>query len=200
MFYGADYTRHAGRAALSVRPGFETMRTLAGHTCCFLCLVADQFHIRSIMNRISILWGACLGAFVGLAFAGDVTVRDAWTRATVPGQTVAGVYFDIQSSAEAKLVGVQTDLTDAAEIHLMRMQDGVMRMRAVSAVDLPAGKTVNFKPGGYHVMLFDLPRQLQAGEQFPLELVVEDANRQRSEVAVTVQVRNLNGSKVHQHH
>ena len=152
------------------------------------------------MNRISIFWGAFLGAFVGLAFAGDVTVRDAWARATAPGQKVAGVYFDIESSVDAKLVGVQTDLTDAAEIHLMRMQDGVMRMRAVSAVDLPAGKTVSFKPGGYHVMLFDLPRQLQAGEQFALELLVEDANGQTSEVAVTVQVRNLDGSKVHQHH
>ena len=152
------------------------------------------------MNRISILCGAFLGAFVGLAIAGDVTVNEAWTRATVPAQKVAGVYFDIESSTDARLVGVQTDLTDAAEIHNMSMEDGVMRMREISVVKLPAGKTVNFNPGGYHVMLFDLPRQLQASEQIALELVVEDANGERSEVAVTVQVRNLDGSKVHQHH
>ncbi|UCH47857.1 MAG: copper chaperone PCu(A)C [Betaproteobacteria bacterium] len=152
------------------------------------------------MNRIAVTLGVSLGVFIGLAFAGDVTVSEAWTRATVPAQKVAGVYFDIESSADARLVGVHTDLTEAAEIHLMRMGDGVMQMRSVSAVDLPASQTVSFKPGGYHVMLFDLPRQLQAGERISLELIVEDANGQQSEVAVTVQVRNLDGSKVHQHH
>ena len=152
------------------------------------------------MNRIAIVCGVLVGVLAGLALAGDVTVRDAWTRATVPAQKVAGIYFDLESSTDARLVGVKTGLTDAAEIHTMSMEDGVMRMREISVVELPAGKSVSFKPGGYHVMLFDLPRQLQAGEQFALELVVEDANSQRSEVAVTVQVRNLDGSKVHHHH
>jgi copper(I)-binding protein len=146
------------------------------------------------------LWGAFSFVFVGFAFAGDVTVREVWTRASVPGQKVAGVYFDIESSADARLVGVQAALSDAAEIHLMRMEDGVMRMRSVSEVELPAGQTVRFKPGGYHVMLFDLRRPLQAGEQFPLELLVEDANGHRSQLAVSVGVRNLDGSEVRQGH
>ncbi len=152
------------------------------------------------MNRIAILCSAAFGLIVAIAFAGDVTVRDAWTRATVPGQKVAGIYFDIESSADARLVGVQTALTKTAETHRMSMEDGVMRMRAVSVVELPAGKTVSFKPGGYHVMLFDLPRQLQAGEQILLELLVEDVSGQRAGLAVEVKVRNLDGSKVqHQH-
>ncbi len=152
------------------------------------------------MNRASILFGTFFAALAGLAFAADVTVSDAWTRATVPAQKVAGVFFDVESSTDARLVGVQTALTDVAEIHTMSMEDGVMRMREVSAVELPAGETVSFKPGGYHVMLFDLPRQLQAGEQLPLELVIEDANAQRTSLMITVEVRNLDGSKPHQHH
>ena len=152
------------------------------------------------MNRISILCSAAFGLFVTLAFAADVTVGEAWTRATVPGQKVAGIYFDIESSADARLVAVQTALTNLAEIHHMSMQDGVMRMRAVAAVDLPAGKTVSFKPGGYHVMLFNLPRQLQPGEKLLLELTVEDASGQRSGLVVEVAVRNLDGSKVQHHH
>lgn len=151
------------------------------------------------MKIFPVLFSACIGLFIGLAFAGDVTVRDAWTRATVPGQKVAGVYFDIESSADARLVGVQSDLTDAAEVHRMSMEDGVMRMRAVPQVQLPAGRMVRFEPGGYHVMLFDLPRQLQAGEQISLELLLEDASGQRSGFVLKVQVRNLDGSKVHQH-
>ena len=151
------------------------------------------------MSRIAVFCSVFLGLFVGLAFAGDVTIRDAWTRATVPGQKVAGVYFDIESSADARLVGVQSALTNAAEIHRMSMEDGVMRMRAVPQVQLPAGKTVRFEPGGYHVMLFDLPRQLQAGERFSLEVLVEDASGQRSGYVLKVQVRNLDGSKVHHH-
>lgn len=152
------------------------------------------------MNRIAILCIVLFVLFVGFASAGEVTVRDAWTRATVPGQKVAGVYFDIESNADARLVGVDTALTAAAEIHQMSMEDGIMRMRAVPGVQLPAGKTVRFEPGGYHVMLFDLPRQLRAGERILVELLVQDASGQRSRLVAEVEVRNLDGSKVRHHH
>ena len=86
--------------------------------------------LEPVFSRLILALGAYLGLFAGAAFAGDVTVRDAWTRASAPGQTVAGIYFDIASVADARLVAVQTDLTEAAEIHRMSMEDGVMRMRA----------------------------------------------------------------------
>ena len=143
---------------------------------------------------------ALCGLFVGVAFAGDVVVSEAWTRASAPEQKVAGVYFDIESAVDAKLVGVETSLTDAAEIHLMSMEDGVMRMRAVPAVDLPAGKTVKFKPGGYHVMLFDLRQPLKAGAQIALELLVEYEDGEQARLPVTADVRNLDGSKAQHHH
>lgn len=131
----------------------------------------------------------------GIAGAAQVTVSEAWTRATVPGQTVAGIYFDMVSAVDAKLVGVDTSIARVAELHLMRVEDGTMRMRAVPAVELPAGKTVSFKPGGYHVMLFDLKRRLQAGERIPMQLSVRDVNGGIAKLEIEVDVRNLDGSK-----
>ena len=151
------------------------------------------------MARTIIALSVFFGTFIGVTFAGDVVVSEAWSRATAPGQKVAGVYFDIVSSTDARLVGVETGLTDVAEIHLMSMDDGVMRMRAVPAVKLPAGETVVFKPGGYHVMLFDLQQPLVAGDEIALDLLIEEENGQRTKVAAVARVRNLDGSKVERH-
>jgi copper(I)-binding protein len=152
------------------------------------------------MRRIAIALSAFFCLFVGPALADGIVVSEAWTRATAPGQKVAGVYFDIASDRNARLVGVETTLTDAAELHLMTMDDGVMRMRAVSEVDLPAGKTVKFKPGGYHVMLFDLRQPLEAGAQVALELLVEYEDGEQTKLPVMANVRNLDGSKIDHHH
>ena len=127
--------------------------------------------------------------------ADQVIVSNAWTRASVGGQTVAGIYFDIKSSFDAKLVAVDTPVSKVAELHLMTMEEGVMRMREVSTIDLQANKIVKLKPGGYHVMVFDLNRLLVAGEQFPIELLVSNATGRQSKVGVVVEVRNLDGSK-----
>jgi len=155
------------------------------------------------MRRIVLALGICLGMFAGVAFAGDVNITGIWTRATAPGQKVAGVYFDIESKKGAKLVGAQTSLTDRAEIHEMSMDDGVMRMRQVESVDLPAGTSVKFKPGGYHVMLLDLKQPLKAGSKFALTLLVEDENQEVTRYLVTAYVHNLDGSPAddqHRHH
>lgn len=136
----------------------------------------------------------------GTALAQEVIVSDAWTRATAPGQTVAGVYFDIESENNARLVGVETGVTDLAELHFMKMEDGVMRMRSLPKVDLPERETVKFAPGGLHVMLFELKRPLEAGSEFGLTLLVEDDGGRRTPVNVNVEVRNFDGSRAHHHH
>jgi copper(I)-binding protein len=136
----------------------------------------------------------------GTALALEVVVSEAWTRATAPGQTVAGVYFDIESDSDARLVGIETRLTDVAELHYMKMEDGVMRMRSLPKVDLPARETVKFAPGGLHVMLFELKRPLEAGGELGLTLLVEDAGGQQTRVDVSAEVRNFDGSKAHHHH
>ena len=106
------------------------------------------------------------------AARGGVEVSGAWARATLPGQKVAGVYMQVKSDAQARLVGVNSPAAKSAEVHEMRNEGGVMRMRRLDSVDLPAGRVVKLEPGGYHVMLFDIRRPLKVGEQVKLTLLI----------------------------
>jgi hypothetical protein len=130
-----------------------------------------------------LLWSAAVPAH-----AAGVEVSGVWARATLPGQKVAGVYMEIRSERDARLVGVASPAAASAEVHEMRHQDGVMRMRRVEALDLPAGEAVQLAPGGYHVMLFDLREPLEAGRQVALTLEIEIAGR-REAVPVTAVVK-----------
>ena len=110
---------------------------------------------------------------VSAAWAGQITVSNAWVRATVPGQEVAGAFMDIQSDANARLVSVRSTAIPRVEVHEMKMDGDVMRMREVKAIDLPKGATVSLKPGGYHIMLMNLKKPIAAGDKIPLTLVIE---------------------------
>ena len=137
---------------------------------------------------------AALVAGMAMTFAAhaQVAVKDAWVRATVPQQRATGAFMQLTAAKDTRLVAVSTPLTPKAEVHEMAMQDNVMRMRQVSAIDLPAGKAVELKPGGYHVMLLDLPAQVKAGDTVALTLVFEDKSgaRQSQEIQVPVQALN----------
>ena len=122
--------------------------------------------------------------------ADAIRVIDPWARATVPGQKVGAVYLEIVSPREARLTGVASPVAGAAEVHSMTMEGGTMKMRAVEALDLPAGRPVKLAPGGYHVMLFDLKKPLVAGAKVPLTLVIEDAGKRTHRVAVSAIVRS----------
>jgi copper(I)-binding protein len=88
-------------------------------------------------------------------------------------------------------VEVKSPVAGRVELHQMAMEGQTMRMRAVDAIELPAGQTVNLASGGYHVMLFDLKQQLKDGEQVPLTLTVVDAAGKRENVALSVPVKPL---------
>lgn len=124
----------------------------------------------------------------------QVTVSDAWVRATVPQQKASGAFMQLQAAQDSKLVAASSPVTPVVEVHEMAMQDNVMRMRQISAVALPAGKPVALKPGGYHIMLLNLTQQLKEGDTVPLTLVIEDAAGKRQTVAVSAPVRALNAS------
>jgi copper(I)-binding protein len=137
--------------------------------------------------------GAWLAAWLMVATStvwADVEVSGAWARATMPGQKVAGVYMQLRSDTPAKLVGAKTDVADAAEVHEMRNDGGVMRMRRIDALDLPAGKTVVLAPGGYHVMLQNIHRPLKARDRVSLTLLIEEKGK-RVEIPVNAEVRSL---------
>ena len=134
------------------------------------------------------------------AIAADaVSVGNPWVRATVAGQNVAGAYMDIKSNTPAALVAAESPLAGKAELHTMTMDGGVMKMRAIEKLELPANKTVNLKPGGYHVMLIDIKRELKTGDRVPLTLTVQDRKGVRSTLQVDAEVRAATDSGHMQH-
>jgi copper(I)-binding protein len=130
---------------------------------------------------------------------GQVSVAGAWVRGTVPGQTSSGAFMELKSAGGAVLVGADSPAAGVAEIHEMKMDGNVMRMRAVPRIELPAGKSVELKPGGYHLMLLQLKRQLKAGDTVPIRLRVEGKDKSVTRVDVRAEVRDPTGAPQHGH-
>jgi hypothetical protein len=119
----------------------------------------------------------------------QVVVGDPWARTTVPQQRVTGAFMTLRAAEPLRLVEVRSALAGSVEIHEMAMEAGIMKMRAIPALELPAGREVALRPGGYHVMLFDLKKQIRAGEPVPLTLVVEGRDGKRRSIEVTAKAR-----------
>jgi copper(I)-binding protein len=132
----------------------------------------------------------CFSAFAlgAVAAHAQVEVKDAWVRTAVPGQSGTGAFMSITAKDGAKLVGASSPVAGVVEVHEMKMENDVMRMRAIPALDLPAGKTVQLKPGGYHVMLMELKQGLPRGSTVPLTLTLRDAKGQESKVELKLPV------------
>lgn len=140
------------------------------------------------------------------SWANQVNVSNAWVRATVPGQTVAAAYLEITARETARLVAVRSPVSPDVQIHWMQMDNQVMRMREVSAIDLPKNTAVNLKPGGYHLMLLQLKKPIRAGEVVPLTLVIEtQGKRENVKVNALAQTSPAKGAEAahdhtHMHH
>ena len=119
-----------------------------------------------------------------------VDVRDPWVRFAVKGQSGTGAFMTLAAPSGARLVGVATPVAGIAEVHEMKMEGDVMRMRPVSGgLDLPPRQPVELKPSGYHVMLMDLKKPLAVGETVPLELSFVDRAGRKAVARVEAQVR-----------
>jgi hypothetical protein len=128
----------------------------------------------------------------GTVFAQTVEVKDAWARTSVPGQKATGAFMKLTAKDGAKLVAIATPAAGVAEVHEMKMDGDVMKMRAVpGGLDLPAGKTVELKPGGYHVMLMDLKAALPKDSSVPMTLIFKDAKGVESKLELTVPVATV---------
>jgi len=127
--------------------------------------------------------------FLSLSASAQVTVKDAWVRATVAQQKATGAFMQLQSAQDARLISAQSPVAAVVEVHEMSMDGGVMKMRAVPNLALPAGKAVELKPGGYHVMLMDLKGQVKEGDTVPVTLVVEGQDGKRQSLKLDVPVR-----------
>lgn len=121
----------------------------------------------------------------------QTTTKDVWVRGTVASQKATGAFMQITSTQGGKLVSAASPLAGVVEIHEMKMEGNVMKMAAVAGLDLPAGKTVELKPGGYHVMLMDLKQPLKAGDTVPLTLTVEGKDGKKETLELKAPVRAL---------
>jgi copper(I)-binding protein len=124
-----------------------------------------------------------------IAWAQPVAVADAWARATVTGQKASGVFMKLTATQATRLVGASSPVAGVVEVHEMKMEKDVMKMAAISGLDLPAGKTVELKPGGYHVMLMDLKAPLQKDSTLALTLMFKDAKGVMTPLDVKVPVQ-----------
>jgi periplasmic copper chaperone A len=145
-------------------------------------------------------------ALMALSLAGvsaqaqNVQINDAWVRSTVPGQKGSGAFMKITAKEGARLTGVTSPVAGVAEVHEMKMEGDVMKMRAVPVLDIPAGGTVELKPGGYHLMLMDLKQALPVGGTVPVTLMFKDGKGAESRVEVKLPVSAAApGPKAHGH-
>ncbi|MCZ2099618.1 MAG: copper chaperone PCu(A)C [Anaerolineae bacterium] len=129
-------------------------------------------------------------SLAGAALA-QVAVSDPWVRATVSSQKSSGAFMTLTAARDARLVAASSPVAGVVEIHEMKLHDNVMRMRAIDALALPAGKPVKLEPGGYHVMLMQLKGPLNAGDTVPLELIVEGPDKARETLRIQAKVRAL---------
>jgi periplasmic copper chaperone A len=137
---------------------------------------------------------ACL-ALAALSLSGAVVaqsqtapkVEGAWARPTVNGQAGGGGYLTLIGTTQSdRLLSVKSNVAKSVELHRMDMDGNVMRMREVDAVDVPAGQTVQLKPGGLHLMFVGLTQTLKNGATIPLTLRFEKGG----EVKVSMKVMN----------
>lgn len=133
----------------------------------------------------------CMAFSLALPAGAQVVVDGAWVRGTVPGQKATGAFMQLTSPTDAALVSATTPLAKIVEIHTMKSEGGMMKMTAVDKIALPAGKAVELKPGGYHVMLFELQQPLKDGDTVPLTLTFEDKAGKKATVDVKATVKGL---------
>lgn len=134
-----------------------------------------------------------ISSLIGASANAQVTVKDAWIRATVAPQKVTGAFMQITSKQDMKLIAASSKIADSAEIHSMEMEGDMMKMREIKDLPLPAGKAIELKPGGMHIMLFGLKKAVKEGEKITLHLTLEDNKKQRQQVEVRATVKAMNG-------
>jgi copper(I)-binding protein len=157
-------------------------------------------HTSRALRALCVLAALAAPAAFAQSPTAGVKVENAWARATAPGQKTGSVYVDLTSASNAALVAAGSPLAARAELHSMSTEGGVMRMRALPRVELPAGRTVKLAPGGMHVMLVDLKQPLKPGDKVPLTLSVQSSGTSLTTLKIEAEVRAADGSaNSHQH-
>jgi copper(I)-binding protein len=139
------------------------------------------------MRRSRVLAMLFAGMLASLpAFAGELAIMNAWSRSTPPGVTVGVTYFTLKNDTgkSDRLLKITTPVAAKVQVHRTEIQDGMARMREVAVLHVDAGQSLEFKPGGMHLMLMGLKQPLVEGEAFELDLLFEVAGPRKLKVAV----------------
>ena len=151
------------------------------------------------LNAVRLIASAALATTIALPALAQTSVQQAWVRGTVAEQKATGAFMQLTSTQGGKLLSVSSPAAGVVEIHQMKMEGSTMKMAAIAVLDLPAGKAVELKPGGYHVMLMDLKAPLKAGDSVALTLVIEGKDGKKETVAVKAPVKALGAPTEHKH-
>ena len=141
------------------------------------------------MKRLAVAAVMAMALAAHAQRSADIDVKSAWARPTVAGQMGTGAFMHLKSRDGARLLGASSDVAGVVEIHEMAMEGNVMRMRPIRSLDLPAGSTVELKPGGHHVMLMDLKRPLATGEKINVELRLETRDKKLVTQPIEIEIR-----------
>lgn len=148
------------------------------------------------MRIFGLLLSLCLTLAAPTLHA-QVTVSNPWVRATVSDQKATGAFMTISAPTSATLVGAYSPVAEIVELHSMKVEDGVMRMRPVETIALPANTPVELKPGGLHIMLMGLKAPLDIGESVALTLLIREHEGRETTTEITVPVRSLDHAPGH---
>ncbi|MBT8515705.1 copper chaperone PCu(A)C [Polynucleobacter paneuropaeus] len=147
----------------------------------------------AVVSVSSVLFNS--GVFAQNAKVGSLQIDNAYTRATAPGQQVAGGFMKIENKGAAdQLISASSPAAGEVQLHQMSMEGNVMKMGQVKDIVVPANGSVDLKPGGYHIMLMNIKAPLKAGETVPVKLKFAKAG----EVEVKLPV-NAVGSGMNMH-
>lgn len=136
--------------------------------------------------------------FASLSAQAEVVITDPYARAVPPGQLNSAAFMTVRNTGSDNLAitSAQSNASNVVELHTHSNDNGVMRMRQIEKIDLPAGKTISLQPGGLHVMLIDLKQDLVAGSQVNLTLNFSDGSSQD----LSVPVKKVMPMGKHMHH
>lgn len=135
-----------------------------------------------------------------------VSIQNPWVRATNAGQNISAGYMTMTSTQDVTLVNIESDVTESVEIHSMKMENNVMKMRMLDSIPLIAGKPYKLEPGSYHLMMFDLRKPLIDAQVVDFEMTFKNNKgvefKQKVKAVVKGSENNSNQSHhgEHEHH
>lgn len=152
---------------------------------------STTMQMKSLLLAVLIGWSMSHSAYAQDGKIGAISVDNAYTRATVPGQVAAGGFMRIANHGAAdQLISVSSPVSAEVQLHTMKMDGNVMQMREVNQIDVPANGAVELKPGGLHLMFMNIKEPLKVGDSVPVKLKFIKAG----EVEIKMPVKAMGGN------